>query len=330
MSVAIVSTSINEHPRAYEAWAKQGDLIVAGDHNSPRALEHFVQDVGGYYITPREQEVWSFSEHIGWQTIQRRNAAIMFAYASGYDYVLTVDDDNFPQGDTFVWHHKRHIGSQPKMMFTGEWLDIGKLVIPPVTQRGWPYGVSAEEPRLLERMTTLVPKVAVSQAHIIGVPDCDAITRILYNPVVREVAMSGGVTPGTWTPFNSQATMWDGTWAPLMACLPGEVDRYDDIWAGFIAERIMQCKQRCLYVGEPAVVQRRNHHDPRSDLRREMYGLRRTHSLIRLLNNTPTHANEEHSLVSLYRHIADTIAPVLPKQTQQFMHAWADEWEKIK
>src|SRR5262245_49381049 len=94
--VAIVTTSVNPRPAAYAAWAEQGHLIVAGDHNAPVELAHYVAELGGEYLTPEEQDRWSFSDAIGWSCIQRRNAAVMTAYERGFKLVATVDDDNIP------------------------------------------------------------------------------------------------------------------------------------------------------------------------------------------------------------------------------------------
>jgi hypothetical protein len=323
VSIAIVSTSIHSEPDAYVYWARQGDLIVAGDRNTSRDLLHFVNDIGGQYLTPHDQEHWAFSDDIGWHTIQRRNAAIMQAYVDGYDFIMTVDDDNFPASEILVEEHAKLIGTAPLTVKETYILDIGKSVVPQVRQRGVPLGRTDAPVRYTANFTNAT--IAVSQCHILGDPDCDAITRITEDPTVSGV-LDGSFTvaPHTWCPFNSQATLWDGTLAPLMAVLPGEVDRHDDIWAAYIAERIFPVLNVALHVGNPHVHQRRNHHDPINDLRREMYGLERTYTLLELLSAKYLAAHWP--LPEMYSELADAIRSVLPTSTYRFMKNWAKVW----
>lgn len=326
-TVAIVSTSI--HPRAipYNDWAKQGDLIIAGDLNSPRELEGYVHELGGRYLTPEDQEHWSFSKHIGWNCVQRRNAAVMQAYADGYDYVVTVDDDNFPT-DTWVTDHVQHIeGNYDDQAdittVEGEenWVNTGVFTVPKIHQRGTPYGVVGHVRLFPNRVP---PPVVVSTAQVLGSPDCDAITRITSDPQVTAVTHDIVVGTLDWAAFNSQATVWRGDWAPFIACLP-HVGRYDDIFAAFIAKRVMMRHGVSLYCGAPVVWQDRNYHDFVEDLRNELQGMHLTphlvHALAKLVLDGDKHfAN--------YAIIANYLAPMLPNETTQFMLEWSNEWQR--
>lgn len=325
MSTAIISTSINYGPKVYEQWAKQGDLIVAGDVNTSPDLMHFINDLGGTYISPKAQEeTWpKLSELIGWRNIQRRNIAILEAYIIGYDYIITVDDDNAPTTDDWVEVHTEYVGTAPPTVMKAPWINIGDFVIPPTRQRGLPWGYPLEAPVTIPNFTSA--EIAVSQAHIMGAPDCDAVTRIVHEPYTTGVARSRvSIAPGCWCPFNSQATVWDGTYAPLMACLPGRVDRHDDIWASYIAEKILTVHNKIVHVGEPSVRQDRNKHDFISDLQREVYGMERTHKLINEL--TLKYVGQHWPLPEAYSEIADAIQSVLPDNTYKFMKLWAETW----
>ena len=39
------------------------------------------------------------SDAIGWNSIQRRNIGLLYAYEQGADVIATVDDDNIPYDD---------------------------------------------------------------------------------------------------------------------------------------------------------------------------------------------------------------------------------------
>lgn len=348
VGTAVVSTSINPAPEAYIEWARQADtLIIAGDKNSPADLQHFVEELGGVYLTPEEQNRrWEFSPLIGWNCIMRRNAAIMTAYAEGFDTVVTVDDDNHPEPD-FVERHvsflRPNTPRPPLATHPSLWINTGEFVFPPTRQRGTPYGIGVgvvnnqpprrdADPVQLHNVEVL-GHVVVSQGQILGDPDCDAITRLI-NPVdVDHVVTDVMIEPaiGYWAAFNSQATVWRGDWAPLMVCLP-HVGRYDDIFSAFIAETAMAVRGGLLRVGAPTVQHKRNPHDTIRDLADEAFGLdvtlNVTGALGRMIGEILT---SDLSLLAIYQLITRSLNALrlLPSQTIRFMEAWLSEWKKI-
>lgn len=336
--VAVVSTSVNERPEAYALWAKQGDLIVAGDMNSPGALEEYVKELGGTYLRPEDQTHWAFSDALGWSCIQRRNAAVMTAYQQGYRYVATVDDDNAP---TVGWvsSHAAHVdGHIPfgVVYVHGDdgWVDIGQFNIPRIRQRGTPFGAVLNHrvgpvpwmPMLLGETRTGV-QVVVSTAQVLGDPDCDAITRITEDPQVKWVTDSVVVAVEQYAAFNSQATLWRGDWSPLIACLP-YVGRYDDIFASFIAKRIMREHNATFYAGHPMVTQDRNEHDALEDLCAELYGMENTRRVVRALDEVKL--DQFTPLDVQYQACTDALQHVLPLGAIQFMNLWRETWSTIR
>jgi hypothetical protein len=327
MSVAIVSTSIHAHPAAYELWAKQGHLVVAGDQNAPSSLQYFIKDLGGTYLTPEHQTSWSFSDSIGWKCIQRRNAAVMHAYREGFDYVATVDDDNQPVDDDFIERHVAHLnGSLPNdvrlLIGDKDWTDIGCMCVPEIRQRGTPWGMIQANYTV---STGHLPKVVASQAQVLGDPDCCAVTRITKNPQVSGVVHNVVVGADQYAAFNSQATVWAGRWAPLIACLP-HVGRYDDIFASFIAKRIMMAHGVSFFAGAPFVWQLRNAHNFDKDLSEEIFGMDNTVPLVARMNKLQL----PESLPKSYAQIANALEEILPERTHQFMLKWAQEWLKLE
>jgi len=53
------------------------------------------------YLTPDEQCKYKCSELLGWNTITRRNIALLEALRWGADVIITVDDDNIPLSSTY-------------------------------------------------------------------------------------------------------------------------------------------------------------------------------------------------------------------------------------
>lgn len=328
-TTAVVSTSINAHPDAYERWAQVGHLIVAGDTNSPKELEHYVKDLGGLYLTPETQDKrYPFSQHIGWRNIQRRNAAIMAAYEMKYNYVVTVDDDNAPVGTPREWalgHIAELEVTETPIVYgspTG-FLNTGIFCTPAFHQRGTPYGVVTH---VTQPVTMKNPRVVVSQAQVLGDPDCDAVDRICNAPEVHAVIADAVIDPGTYAAFNSQATMWAGEWAPVMAVLPG-IGRYDDIFASFIFHRMALTYNVALHVGTPCVVQKRNAHDLVKDLKAELWGMNWVIAFVNDLRQA--FISGDMPLHVAYSELIVAAENILPEQTILFARSWIKYWESM-
>lgn len=328
--VAIVTTSINAKPSVYETWANAGHLIVAGDLNSPPALQDYVEALSpsSTYLTPRQQDHWSFSEKIGWKNIQRRNAAIMLAFASGYDYILTVDDDNYPlpNADAFIAGHitaHQQILIDTVVASGTPFLNTGALCTPQFHARGVPYGMNTTP---IVQHVIISPQVVVSQAQVLGDPDCDAVERMCNAPDVKAVTANAIIKPGTYAAFNSQATMWKREWAPVMAVLP-HIGRYDDIFASFIFARMARTYNTALYVGEPCMRQVRNEHDLTKDLKAEYWGMSRAIEFCRVLDLA--HISADMPLWQAYGELTSAVANVLPRATIDFMNEWVRTWREM-
>lgn len=330
-TVAIISTSINARPTDYAEWARQGVLIIAGDLNTPDELRTYVtEELAGVYLDPVAQERYGFSDVLGWKCIQRRNAAVMYAYEQGYEYVLTVDDDNRPLTDDFVAQHVSIIKNEhPEIDVihaNDRWINTGEFLNPPTWQRGTPYGYKMT---WWQQGHMSTPAVVVSQAQALGAPDCDAVTRMVTNPETVAVAKSVIIGTGDLCIFNSQATMWRGDYAPLIACLPG-VGRYDDVIASVIAQKILAERELGVYVGSPAAYQERNEHDLSKDLSGERWGMMNLPLIVEVLDglDIEQYFGGDWQPYDVYAWIATSLANhgVLPEQTTRFMVAWANEW----
>jgi len=339
--VAIISTSINARPKAYHEWAAGGHLIVAGDMNTPLELKDFVRKLDGTYMDPHEQDRWAFSEVIGWRCIQRRNAALMRAVYDGYDYVLSVDDDNFPAPNAmqFVDGHVLELRGYPRgagsvIGSPTNFLNPGTFCRPQFHARGVPYGLSTQPivrtmpSKRIDQWGTVFtpPTVVVSQAQVLGDPDCDAIERMCYRPAVQAVVAEATIWPGTYAPFNSQATMWTREWAPVGAVLPG-IGRYDDIFASFIFARLAREYNVTVHFGTPVVRQERNTHDGVKDLMQEIWGLRNTFTFCSLLDSA--HISASMPLHVAYEELIIATSDVLPKQAVDFAKLWVKTWREV-
>jgi hypothetical protein len=323
-NVAIVSTSINAAPMAYKAWAEMGTLIVAGDHKTPNSLHDYVVGLGGLYLGVDKQSNCPGSNFIGWNCIQRRNAAIWEALIMGFDVIATVDDDNAPTSAFFMTDHVKQLGNRPAttMGARSGFVNLGELCIPAFHQRGTPYGVDTK-PYVERAYPGNGPEVVVCQAMVTGDPDCDAIDRMANSPTVAAVATDAVITPGAYAAFNSQATVWRRDWAPVMAVMPG-VGRYDDIFASFIFARLAKTYNVALYAGTPVVHQNRNDHDLVKDLRAELFGMNIVYEFCAALSHA--HISADMPIYESYSELITAVAHLLPSDAIKFAQAWGRAW----
>lgn len=298
MRRALITTTINV-PENLRAWREVGMnsrdvVIVAGDLKTPHAaVRDLLDELPGenIYLHPDDQRNYAISDPLGWNTIQRRNVALLEAIRLGAEIITTVDDDNYPVANTYFADVDRVLrGGAPYTLAasTSGWWNAGSLLEPQVTVRGYPLSRRHEVPEMLN-LTELdrAIRVGVVASLWLGDPDIDAVERIVTNPEVKRVRMDSNVVlaPGTWCPFNTQSTTFVRELAPLMFMWP-HVGRYDDIWASLLTQRVAQELNYQVSFGYPLVHQARNEHDLVRDLEAELLGMRLTDLVAEQLRQT--------------------------------------------
>lgn len=343
----LITTTINV-PHVLTQWAKglQSDdwIIVAGDLKSPHEAIHALlaqieqenEGLRTLYLHPDIQTRWESSDIIGWNSIQRRNIALLEAIALKPKYILTIDDDNAPTSPDQIDHMIAEMSTVTDKRFistpTG-WYNPGRICVTQdgsrVIHRGMP---------LHRREDGSVPfsapacHIGVGAMLWSGDPDIDAIDRITANPQVSGVARVKNVlTPRTWAPFNSQSTMYLAELAPLMMVWSG-VGRYDDIWGSYVARCVMDHLGYGVYYGHPVVTQDRNEHDLIRDLELEIYGMRHTPAFTDVLRDI-TFTDALDTVDKCLRHVHNLLisrAPFLNGRTRSTLYAWQVDVETAK
>ena len=347
--VALITTTINvPHVLAQHVNNVPSDVeltvVVAGDVQTPVEARRFVELLGGTYLGVDDDLVtrWSTNDQVGVRSIQRRNVALLHALTLGPDVVVTIDDDNSPTcPETYVRDFVGALTAPARYVtdsLTG-WYNpacalsyrLAHDARAPVYHRGFPLDqrdvmhdcetrpVAFDEPT----------PVGVAAGLWLGDPDVDALDRLVLRP--RAVDFSPGVgcagsalNVGTWAPFNTQNTAYRWEVAPLMQCLVG-VGRYDDIWASYVARRVMDDLGWYVAYGEPLVVQDRNDHDLVRDLQDELLGYRRTPELIRRLRALEVTFDDENSVISGLESVYRQVADLLPSRTVDANGAWLED-----
>jgi hypothetical protein len=339
---ALITTTVNV-PHNLSDWADHLDeddhIIVAGDMKTPQTdvddlLNHISMNTGVVttYLTPREQEKWKSSDVIGWNSIQRRNIALLEAIALKPDWIITVNDDGFPTMDRQLSAIIDRCERLHKTFSSNtEWWNPGSQNYPPTVHRGMPMSQ-----RHVQHLPTPNEEYAVGVAEmlIVGDPDVDAVERICHNPQVEFISTDIRLAPGTWAPFNSEATLIRGELAPLLFQWPG-VGRYDDIWCSYLARCVMDHFGWAVYYGDPPIRQERNAHNLLADLDAELFGMQHTEELVQVLRDVRLHKAVTVGTLTVTQAMIYVLNIVLsrcawiPLQTRDSFYAWFADLETI-
>jgi hypothetical protein len=306
-ATAIVLTTINV-PRVLEVYPSGSGtrFFVIGDRKSPedqtRLFLHDLMkrgvDVRWYPAELQEKLGYACSDLIGWDSIQRRNIGFLEALKWGADVVISIDDDNVPiSPQSYRLNHcynRNNAVPRGLPSFTGPcvinryvhgWFDPGQLLVPRAPHRGFPSrGIN-----LFEYGHIVDARIGVNAGICLGDPDIGAVERIANAPMVHQVSelLRAGIALdcNTWTVFNSQNTAVIRELIPAWGMVPF-VNRYDDIYASLICQRVMRDRGLHVHFGPPFVFQNRNAHDLIDDLRKEIDGMEHILDLSHALDQT--------------------------------------------
>jgi hypothetical protein len=330
-SRVLITTTIRV-PHNLRGWRRAFNdddvFIVAGDKLTPHnEVVAFLKTLPGdnRYLHPADACDWECDEIIGWNSVQRRNIALLEAMMLKPECIITVDDDNFliDAGHmALVDDYLDGSNNNYNLIIspTG-WFNVGSLLEPPCIHRGYPLDErpASFDPNIL-LFTDVSRDIGVVASLWLGDPDVDSWQRMARNMHISGLhdclsdATSVVLETNTWCPFNSQATAYRAALAPLMCVWP-HVGRYDDIWSSYAARVVMDAMGLHVLYGHPLVNQTRNSHNMLRDLENEMLGMQYTGLLChRLRNSAPTFGH-------LYQNVLPDI-DFIPNETKAFFSAW--------
>lgn len=298
---ALITTTINvpelllDYARDAKEHGRDVKVCVAGDRKTPPEAAEFCAGVESETKVPCEYmgvedqerflEPWpELAGLLPWNCVQRRNVAVLKAYADGAGAVVTIDDDNLVAREDYFGGHGNVGGEEELEEFgeDGKWFNVCRFLETrngyQFVARGYGMAARAELPDAgsgLSGSGRRKRRVAVNAGLWLGDPDIDAVTRLACRPEVTGCTANENffVAPGALTPFNSQNTALARHAVPAYFLSPS-VGRFDDILASFIVKRIADHLGEGVSFGNPLVRQDRNEHDLFRDLDLEMMGMR--------------------------------------------------------
>lgn len=322
----------------YRHMRKDVLMIVVGDQKTPHKEVHsFVKKLGNaQYLSVEDQEKLHYrvSPIIGWNSIQRRNIGVLEALKNRADIIISIDDDNIPVEESY-FDDMETVLTKP---FSGlsisspeQWVNIGNYMTPRIYHRGFPYDKRHMD---LRYVISGAQNLAVGFAAGLwyGDPDIDAMERITNRPIVTSFAdfLQKGlvVSKPNFAPFNSQNTAFIRELTPLFLMLIG-VGRHDDIWASYIAQRVMQTTPYHLHYGKPFVWQERNAQSLWKNLKDEVYGMENTPQFASDLRTAsiPEQGNVIEKATYLYQYLSKK--SYIPSVVSQLGSAWLEDIKKV-
>jgi predicted house-cleaning noncanonical NTP pyrophosphatase (MazG superfamily) len=368
VSTYIVLTTINV-PTLIEGYAENflkyersnvgfiiiGDLITP--HEKTRQIIQNVKNKGfdAEYYDIASQKKWlrnfpQISKIIPYRTDNRRNIGFLMAAEKGAKTLIAIDDDNYAGDDDFYKCHSI-VGKKatlPTVTSSNGWFnpctmletDHGGLIYP----RGYPFSKRRKEQYTFTQTTG---QIALNMGLWTADPDADAVTH-LANPtqIVRMEDQSESImlAPGTYAPINTQNTALDIKALPcyyyilMNASLRGmKIDRYGDIWSGFLIKKAIDQMNERAVVGRPMVVHRRNSHNYLKDLKSELWGMLLTEEIVKWLEQLQLESDNyfdiylemANGLKKLKEGFAEYAIRKYLEKIANAMNVWVDACRKI-
>lgn len=269
----IIITSIYPPSEAIKAFKNWGgwEVIVVGDRKSPSGWE----EPGVTYLSVDDQHRLfpAMSKLIPENTYTRKMIGYLYAINQGAEAIFESDDDNLP----YDFAQKKVEAALSKdstvsgrLTSESGWVNVYDVFgAPNAWPRGYVLPLHKNNPYKSFVSQSLIPAPVV-QFLADEDPDVDAIYRMINGEAVTFNSTGFyDLEPGTYSPFNSQATLWLPEVFPLMFFPLGVPDRVTDILRGYIALAALWKTGRTLAFHHPVVYQERNPHNLHNDFVQE-------------------------------------------------------------
>lgn len=281
--VWIVITTINKPSKAIRRYAEIAArmgwrLLIVGDLKTPDVFG----DIECVFLSIEKQKQFcaTFTALIPVNHYCRKNIGYLYASEHGAEWIFDTDDDNIPL-ETFV---ERLTASRRAKVITHDgFVNVYRYFS---EELSWPRGLPLTAIREHGKPAgeTEERRFPVQQFLADKDPDVDAIYRLVLN---REISFKDAgaivLSPGTWSPFNSQATLFQRRYFRTLY-LPCFVPfRMTDIWRSFVAQKMLWRAGEGVAFLAPNVLQERNPHDYFADFRDEILGYLHNQTISKVL-----------------------------------------------
>ena len=332
MKTTIVTTTINipTFINEYEEKLKNDSnvfIIIVGDSKTPELAEQYVKDKGYPNVefwSVKDQEAWFEKNYpddlediafaIPYKSVRRRNFGYLRALEMGSDLIITIDDDNLPNDD-WLKDHKEAFTAGMNTVFSPNRLvnpcDMISCNHEPVYMRGYPISEIYQDEFVASEKNQ--SRVVLNMGLWTNKPDVDSYTNIMFPDLIStgkkpELDKRYALLNQHYIPINTQNTAFLREVTPAYYCLfqdtnilENRIDRFDDIWSGFILQHIAFQKGDTVSFGVPFTRHMRNVHDLNKDLKIEFSGI----ALNKLVFDAITSIKVSGTYAECYQQMAD-------------------------
>lgn len=273
MKTAIVIPTIKTVPQCILDMQGEADIIIVRDKGNAQ--------LQGEFDTIAKRKSW-LDKHVGFapdfllrkQGDSARNFGLLVAYQRGCERVISMDDD-VEVKDGFLAGH--NLGMQDNLRAAGacKFLDVMDYMDSNVRQRGYPFELRDEHSSAGHSKTKA--NIMMNIGLWSGIPDCGAIDKILGVDwkckcnLEEQIVIPNGTDAATCTMNLSMSRdVIPAFYQPDMGIeiMPGMMlDRFADMWSGYILKRLMDIKGDVMTFGAPVV-----EHTKEGDLNKELVG----------------------------------------------------------
>lgn len=285
-SVAIVVPSIRDVTHLESLTGC--DIIVVDDTDGKIKQKSENQSIYNYErqkeffkeIAPKKWKL--FYKMIPHKTDTCRSFGFLAAYKQEYDIIITLDDDCIPQ-DNFIEIYEDTLGKNlsVKAAETDRWYNtLDNLVLDSNTityARGYPYEERYDKKLDFGKASG---RVVCNMGYWLNIPDVNGTDKLYGLPKsikLKEKLLT--ISKDINLPVSIMNVGFLREVVPAYYQVPMNVDmgnqyhmdRFGDIWSGYILKRIIDIKGDLLTVGEP-VVEHIKEGNLNSEISKELYG----------------------------------------------------------
>ena len=291
MKIAIITTTINypylliDYAKDFIKNKKKHDLIfvVAGDNKTPSKTYNLSEiikkkyDLDLVYLDKKKQNTYlskfkKLKKFLPWNSVQRRNVALLYAYEKKAEVIITIDDDNFLHTKNFTNIHVDNLFQKNASLIKSKekWFNVCSLLKEKNNNNFFHRGFPISKKKFRNKFhfhKVRNPKIAINAGFWFGDPDIDAVSRLSLklDAIGYKLKKNFLLNKKNCSPFNSQNTALISQSLPAYFLSP-HVGRLDDIYASYIMKKICDFFNYHISYGFPIVKQIRNQHNIWKDL----------------------------------------------------------------
>lgn len=324
MRNSIVITTIQEKTKAIDEFQRllpDWNILIVGDAKSPSITNEPLLTF--FSVDDQNKLDLQIAKLLPFNHYVRKNIGYIIALKEGADLIYDTDDDNIPYEH---WHFPdfRYVG---KSIAGNRFVNVYSYFS---EEKIWPRGFPLTE--INKAVTTTV----LSGTYDVGVwqgladldPDVDAIFRLTASNTTVKFGIHEPfvLQSGTYSPFNSQNTLWSRDMLPY-AYLPSTVSfRFTDILRGYIAQRCFWQHNKCVGFVHAIVYQERNQHDLLKDFELEISFYLNIEKLVAILEGLKLTTDPFRNLQTVYRELA--VRGIVEILELEILDAWIADIRK--